>query len=342
MVLEPRRQILFNPGPVNLHPVIKDNLFNVELCHRQPEFLDLLASVRWRLFGLLGFPPREFRLGLLHGSGTLAVDAALATFVRGRVLVLDNGLYCRRLHETLAGFADVDLAHLDLGIGTHLDLDLLVQRAREAKPDWVAMVHHETTTGLLNPVFEVAEICRELGARLFVDAVSSIGAHAVDPRADVVCFNSSKCLESLPGIAGVFWRGDIPVHPVIPALDVSSYSQGMASTPNVQAFVALDAALDLLAAEDRPARYRRLTQHVSEVGGRSFELLLGEADRSNVLTAFRLGGRTIDELFARALESNMVIYPGQAHLRDEIFRIANMGAIVDREAIDELFDVLAS
>jgi 2-aminoethylphosphonate-pyruvate transaminase len=340
VVLDRRRQILFNPGPVNLDPTIKDNLFNVELCHRQPEFLELLDSVRRRLFSLLGFPPEEFRLGLLHGSGTLAVDAALATFVRGRVLVIDNGLYCRRFLETLSLIDDVDLTHIDLGIGGRIDLGLVASRIRDAKLDWVTMVHHETTTGLLNSVSDVSELCRELGVRLLVDAVSSIGAHAVDPRADVVCFNSSKCLESLPGIAGVFWKRDLSVSPVIPALDVRSYSESMPSTPNVQAFVALDTALDLLAAEDRPGRYRKLAQHVWEIGGRSFEPLLAEADRSSVLTAFRLGGRTIDELLALASTLDMVIYPGQAQLREEIFRVANMGVAIDERAIERLFAVI--
>jgi 2-aminoethylphosphonate-pyruvate transaminase len=202
------------------------------------------------------------------------------------------------------------------------------------------MVHHETTTGLLNPLPGIADVCAGADARLFVDAVSSFGAHPLDARADVVCFNSSKCLESMPGIAGVLWRSDLPVEPTVPVLDVSAYAHGTASTPNVQAYVALDVALDLLAAEDRPARYARLARHVWSSGGRRFELLLDETDRSNVLTSFRLGGATIDDLFERAYAHGMVIYPGQAHLRDEIFRVANMGALMTERVIDELFEVL--
>jgi len=125
-------------------------------------------------------------------------------------------------------------------------------------------------------------------------------------------------------------------------LNIGAYAHGMASTPNVQAYVALDIALDLLAREDRAARYARLAHHVWAVGSERFELFLEEPDRSNVLTAFRLGGSTIEELFTRAYEQGMVIYPGQARLRDEIFRIANMGARIDEHAIDRLFEVLAA
>jgi 2-aminoethylphosphonate-pyruvate transaminase len=333
--------VLFNPGPVNLDPAIKDNLFNVELCHREPEFDRLAASIRHRLLAATGFPS-GFELSLMHGSGTLAVDAALASLVRGRVLVVHNGLYCQRIATTLAGVDGVEVIEHRLGTGGPVDLDELAQVRRRVSPEWVAVVHHETTTGLLNPLADIAGLCAETGTRLFVDAVSSFGAHPLDPGADVVCFNSSKCLESLPGVAGILWRGDLVVHPTIPVLDVGAYARGMASTPNVQAYVALDIALDILAGEDRPARYQRLARHMWEAGGEHFELLLDEQHRSHVLTSFRLGGRTIDELFGRAYEQGMVIYPGQAELRDEIFRVANMGALMDGDTIDELFAVLSA
>lgn len=341
-MLERRRQLLFNPGPVNLDPVIHENLFNVELCHREPAFDALNDRIRSRLYQQVGLESGSHELSLLHGSGTLAVDAALASLVRGRVLVVNNGLYCERLVETLSRFEDARTIDHDLGFGTPVLLEELAALLRREHPDWLGIVHHETTTGLLNPVEAIATLCHAEGVRLFVDAVSSLGAHAIDPRADVVCFNSSKCLESLPGIAGVFWRTGLTLHRTVPVLNVGAYAHGMASTPNVQAYVALDLALDVLEREDRIARYQRLAHHVWQVGGRSFELLLDEPNRSHVLTAFRLGDRTIDELFARAYEWGMVIYPGQAQLRDEIFRVANMGALIDERAIDDLFEVLAA
>jgi 2-aminoethylphosphonate-pyruvate transaminase len=340
-VLDARRQILFNPGPVNLDQAVKDNLFNVELCHRQPEFEALLERVVAHLHSAVGLAPAEHRLSLLHGSGTLAVDAALVSLVRGRALVIDNGVYCRRLATTLAGVQGAHpIVHV-AGLGLCPDLDVLERQVAEERPDWIAMVHHETTTGLLNPLAEVADLAERHGARLFVDAVSSLPVHPIDPRADVVCFNSNKCLEALPGIAGVFWRADLEPRAPVPVLDVGAYVDGIPSTPNVQAFVALDVALDLLAAEDRPARYARLARHVWEAGGAHFEPLLPEAHRSHVLSAFRLGGRDSDELLRRALEHGYVIYQGQGPLRDEIFRVANMGAAIDEATIDDLFAVLA-
>jgi 2-aminoethylphosphonate-pyruvate transaminase len=339
MALTPRTQVLFNPGPVNLDPRIKESLFNVELCHRQPEFEELDARVRSRLFETAGLEPAGHNLSLLHGSGTLAVDAALTSLVRGRVLVILNGLYCERFLRTLAPFEDVELVEHRPGLGSPPLLDDLEAELDRSRPDWVALVHHETTTGLLNPLPEIAAAARAAGARVFVDGVSSFGAHPIGD-ADVICFNSNKCLESLPGIAGVFWRNDLVGQPTVPVLDVAAYVDGLPSTPNVQAFVALDVALDLLLAEDRPARYERLARAVWEAGGRRFEPLLPEPDRSHVLTSFRLDGRDPDELNARALRHGYVIYHGQRELRNEIFRVANMGAAIDETVIGDLFEVL--
>jgi aspartate aminotransferase-like enzyme len=85
-VLEPRQQVLFNPGPVNLAPAVNQNLFNIELGHRQPEFEALATSIRSRLAGMLGFDPGIYHMSLLHGSGSLAVQAVLSSLVRGRAL----------------------------------------------------------------------------------------------------------------------------------------------------------------------------------------------------------------------------------------------------------------
>lgn len=341
MSLAPKRQVLFNPGPVNLDPQITTSLFNVELSHRQPEFEALEASVRDRLYTLFGISRDDVALSLLHGSGSLAVDAALATFVRGRVLVVNNGLYCERLTRTLTHLG-AHVETVDFGIGGRVDVDRVDAALARLQPAWVATVHHETTTGILNPLEDVARRARAHGARVYADVVSSFGVHTLPGTVDLASFNSGKCLESVLGVAGVWWRRDLEAFDTVPVLDVTTYAEGLPSTPNVPAMIALDVALDLYAAEDRPARYRRLAGVVWRQGSSHFQPLLPEADRSWVLTSFLLEGRDPDKLFARALDRGFVIYHGQRHLRDQIFRVANMGAAMNDEVIAELFEVLAS
>ena len=291
------------------------------------------------MFAVAEFSAEAHALSLLPGGGSLAVDAALATFVGGRVLVLDNGVYGERLSATLRSVGVAPTEHR-VAPGTPIEIADVEAALRRAPQDWIAIVHHETSTGILNPVSEIADLAAAHGSRLFVDAVSSLGAHPVDARADAVCFSSGKCLESMPGIGGVFFSRELSGNPTIPALDVVRYGEGIPTTPNVQAYVALDFALDLLLSEDRPARYRRLVEKVWSSGGRRFRPYLPEAARSHVLTAFRLDGRSPDALLDRALANGYVIYGGQGELRDEIFRVANMGAAIDEARIDDLFRVL--
>jgi 2-aminoethylphosphonate-pyruvate transaminase len=341
LILSRRSQVLFNPGPVNLDPAVHDNLFNVELCHRQVEFEQLLETVQQGLYTAAELSPERYDLGLLHGSGSLSVDAAIATFVRGKVLVLENGVYCTRLSTTSRALGN-EVVSIRLGTGVPVDLDEAAAALEEHRPDWLLVVHHETTTGLLNPLPVLAQLARQHGARLLVDAVSSLGVHSVDIDADVVCFNSGKCLEALPGVAGVFYRKGLPPHPTVPVLDVVQHTDALPSTPNVAAFVSLGIVLDLHSTASRRLRYAELSAHVWAAGlAAGFEPLLPQEHRSHVLSAFRLPNANADELAARALEHGYVVYHGQGQLRGSVLRVANMGSRITAEVITDLFRVIA-
>lgn len=340
MRLQPREQVLFNPGPVNLDAAIKEHLFDVELCHRQAAFDEVFGHVREGLFDAAELRADEYSLGLLHGSGSLSVDAALATFVRGRVLVLDNGVYCARLAATSRLLGN-DVISVPLGTGTPVDLELVAAALDDHRPDWLLVVHHETTTGLLNPLADLSALAAPRGVRVFVDAVSSLGVHTVAVGADVICFNSSKCLEAMPGVAGVFHRRGLAAFPTLPVLDVVAHTDALPSTPNVAAFVSLGIVLDLHSTAARRARYGRLARHVWTTGeAAGLVPLLAEQHRSHVLTAFTLPERNADELAARALAHGWVVYHGQGALRGSVLRIATMGAAMSEDVITDLFEVL--
>src|SRR4051794_36122417 len=171
--------VLFTPGPVNLADAVKERVLGVELSHRQPDFEELQERVRRRLFAACGLSPDEHRLSILSGSGTLAVDAALSSLVRGTVVVGDNRAYCQRLSSTLAALPGAAPVVPPAGLGVPPDLVRLEADVARHRPDWIAVVHHETMTGLLNPLAPIAAIAERHGCRLFVDAVSSLGAHPV-------------------------------------------------------------------------------------------------------------------------------------------------------------------
>jgi len=342
MRLPAARQVLFNPGPVNLDAEVREHLFDVELCHRQEAFERLLAYVTAGLYAAAEVTQQEYGLGLLHGSGSLSVDAALATFVRGRVLVIDNGVYCARLATTSRALGN-DVVHVPLGTGAPVDLERTAGLLDEHRPDWLLVVHHETTTGLLNPLAELTRLAQDRGVAVLVDAVSSLGVHDVAVGADVVCFNSGKCLEAMPGVAGVLHRRGLTSHPTLPVLDVTAHTDALPSTPNVAAFVSLGIVLDRHSTAERRERYARLAQHVWASGEAvGLAPLLPPEHRSHVLTAFSLPHADADALADKALQRGYVVYHGQGDLRGRVLRVANMGAAIDEAVITDLFQVLAA
>ena len=152
--------ILLNPGPVTLSERVRQALLRPDLCHREPEFTALQQSIRTRLLGVYGLPLDHWAAVLLTGSGTAAVEAMMSTLIKDTdsVLILENGVYGERLTAIacIHGLHHVRLHHAwDRGIDLDAVRACLDQNRRF---HYVALVHHETTTGRLNPIAELAEI----------------------------------------------------------------------------------------------------------------------------------------------------------------------------------------
>ena len=157
--------VLLNPGPVNVSPRVTAALGRGDICHREPECAELLARIRRRL--LDAFAPRGFSAVLLTGSGTAAVEAAVTSVCseRGRLVVVSNGVYGERI-TAMARAARIPVTPVESPWTEAPDLDAVEAALRGPDAEAVAVVHHETTTGLLNPVAEVARHARALGAVL--------------------------------------------------------------------------------------------------------------------------------------------------------------------------------
>ena len=180
---------------------------------RDPAFIALTQRVRDRITALAGGADTH-RCVLLQGSGTFGLEAAAATFIppEGHVLVLANGAYCQRM------------ANIAETVGRRVSI---YETAEDAPPDpadvarlldadetigHVAMVHCETTSGILNPLAEIAEVVRLAGRSLIVDAMSSFGGLPLDVNetpVDVLIASSNKCLEGTPGLVFAVVRNDV-------------------------------------------------------------------------------------------------------------------------------------
>ncbi|MGH7894998.1 MAG: pyridoxal-phosphate-dependent aminotransferase family protein [Candidatus Binatia bacterium] len=331
--------ILLNPGPVNVSPRVTAALARGDLCHREPECHALLERVRGRL--VEAFATRDpFVAVLVTGSGTAALEMAATSVLSpaGRLVVVSNGVYGERIAAiaTAAGLAHTIVA----GEWTAPPDLVAVERAIvEPGVEAVAIVHHETTTGLLNPVTAVGAIARRHGKLLLVDSISGLAGDALDLDAagvDLVVGTANKCIQGLPGMAFVLVREPVlarlaqyPRRSVY--LSLATYAQNpMPFTPAVQAAYALDEALAELLEEGvgaRIVRYAsaaaRLRAGFSRLG---LECVLPTGLRSNSITSLWFPkGRAYRELHDALKARGFVIYEGQGRLAREVFRVANMG-----------------
>jgi 2-aminoethylphosphonate-pyruvate transaminase len=353
--------ILLNPGPVNVSPRVTAALARGDVCHREPEYGDLQARIRGRLVEAFA-PGADFTAVLITGSGTAALEAAVTGIVsaRGRLVVAANGVYGERI-AAMAAAARLPHTVVEGSWTAPPDVDAVERALREPDVEAVAVVHHETTTGLVNPVAGIAARAHALGKLVLVDSVSGLAGDALDVAgADVVVGTGGKCVQAFPGLAFVLVRravmARIAAHPrrsVYLSLATHHDAQERRTvpfTPAVQLAYALDEALAELLEETvagRVARYAAAATLLRDGFARlGLEPVLPPALRSNTITSLRLpAGHTYQQLHDGLRARGFVIYEGQGRLARELFRVANMGALAAadfRRFLAALGEVLAA
>jgi 2-aminoethylphosphonate-pyruvate transaminase len=204
------RAILLNPGPVSLSDGVRRAVTRVDLCHREPEFFELQDEVIRGLVDIYQNDPAQWIAVLVGGSGTSAMEAMMVSLlpVDANVLVLENGVYGERLSR-ISSIYGIRHQALKASWGEVIDLQALAELLASGDFTHVLAVHHETTTGRLNPVDEIASLCTESGVKLLLDAVSSFGAESIPFAQDslqAIAATANKCLHGIPGLAMVLCR----------------------------------------------------------------------------------------------------------------------------------------
>ncbi|HEX5815740.1 MAG TPA: 2-aminoethylphosphonate--pyruvate transaminase [Methylomirabilota bacterium] len=345
-----REWILLNPGPANTTPSVRAALVMPDLCHREPECFDMMRRCREGLVRLAG-AGADWTAVLFTGSGTAAVEAAICAAVPadGTLLVVNNGVYGDRMLRIARAHGIPTVAVAGDIFAPIRAAD--VQAALVAHPTatHVAVVHHETTTGLLNPVPDIARAAARHGRRLVVDAMSSLFGETLDVTQDGIDFvtaSANKCLQGIPGVSFVLARrtaldavrGRPPrsVYLDLHAHFASQEQDNTPFTPAVQVLHAMEQALVELAREGlapRIARYaenaRVLREGMARLG---FEALGAPAARSSILTTFRLPpGIAYEPLHDAMKRRGYIIYAGQGDIRSYAFRVSNMGTLTPKD-----------
>ncbi|KVM72854.1 2-aminoethylphosphonate aminotransferase [Burkholderia ubonensis] len=346
--------LLLNPGPVTLTERVRRSLLQPDLCHRESEFFDLQDEARARLVAAYGLDPTEWAAVLMTGSGTAAVESMIAALVpqRGKLLVIENGVYGERIAQIATQYA---IAHevLKHEWMQAPDLAQIAARLDAGGFSHVAVIHHETTTGRLNDLGAIADVCRARGVKLLVDGVSSFGAEAIDFAGgdiDAVAATANKCLHGVPGAAFVIVRRSALAQAASRTyyLDLGRLAKlqdqrNTPFTPSVHAYYALVEALrefdEAGGWRARHARYKALAdQAQAGLAARGMPLVLPEGASSVVLRAYRLPqGVTYEQLHDGLKARGFVIYAGQGGLSKELFRISTMGAI-EAADVERLLD----
>ncbi len=352
------RSILLNPGPVSISEGVRNAMAAEDLCHRESEFFVLQDQVRSKLNAVYSLDEKDWMPVLLGGSGTTALEAMVSSLVPAdaRVLVLENGVYGERLSK-LASVHHIQSNAIKLGWKDAWQLDQIESELRTADYTHVLAVQHETTTGRLNPVRQLAELCESAGAHLLLDAVSSFGAEEIPfaSKALVACAaTANKCLHGIPGSCMVLTRREALENVVNPprsmTLDLALWAghqqrQSTPFTPPVTSLLALNQALDeffqIGGQKVRHARYEQLANRVAKcLAALGVDPMLEAGASSCVLRAYALpAGLSYEQLHDGLKLRGFVIYAGQGSLANEMFRISTMGDISDYD-LDRLLAAL--
>src|SRR5262245_39613336 len=205
-LLPDNTRILLGPGPSMTSPRVMRAMAAPTVSHLDPLMLRLLDDVRARLTRTFQAPDGSFAFAV-SGTGTSGMETCVANLVQEgtRVAAVVTGYFGDRLAQMCARYGGV-VTRLDVEWGRACDPDALRKRLQTTRADVVVMVHAETSTGVRNPVAEMAAVAREHGALTIVDAVTSFGGHPLDVGAwelDAVYSCTQKCLGGPSGLAPV-------------------------------------------------------------------------------------------------------------------------------------------
>ena len=355
--------ILLTPGPLTTSAETKSAMLS-DWGSWDGSFNELTASVCRDLVAILDAQGEHVCVPL-QGSGTFAVEAALGTLVPrgGKVLVPDNGSYCKRIVRILQylGRDAVVLAHGEQEPADPERIDAAL--AADPAITHVAQVHCETGTGILNPLPQIAAVVAKHGRGLIVDAMSSYGAIAIDARTvrfDALIAASGKCLEGVPGMGFVIARRAAlercAGHSASLALDLLDQWQYMQKTgqwrftPPTHVLAALRAAIDQYQAQGgQPARLARYTENcaalISGMRTLGFKTFLPDALQAPIIVTFHAPpdpAYDFKQFYDRVRGRGYILYPGKLTAVDT-FRVGCIGAIgpaILQQAVAAVADVV--
>lgn len=329
--------------------------------------LNIVQNIRQRLISLAEASPENYTTVLMQGSGTFSVESVIGSSVQqnGHLLVISNGAYGKRIAQ-IADKLQIKYTLLESPEIHRPDLKKIEAKLQQEKSiTHVAMVHCETTTGILNPIEEIAALAKAYHKTMIVDAMSSFGGIPIDVEEwgiDFIISSANKCIQGVPGFGFIIARTEelLKCKGIARSLSLDLYDQWesmekgngkwrfTSPTHVVRAFAQ---ALDELDAEggieNRFVRYAT-SQRLLVNGMRNlrFTALLPDLIQSPIITSFFAPdwpNYSFNAFYHQLKEKGFVIYPGKVS-EIETFRIGNIGEIYQNDikkllqAIKQIFN----
>ena len=356
-----KRNILLNPGPATTTDTVKMAQIVPDICPREQDFARLMKDLRSDLLKVVHAPEDKYTSVLFCGSGTINIDICINSLVPEgkKILVVNNGAYNTRAVEVCQMY---HIPHINLQSSVYEQPDLAaVEQALKENPD-VAVVyccHHETGTGILNPIREIGALAHQYGAIFVTDTTSTLGMIPLDVVKDNVDFcmaSAQKGLMAMSGLSFIIGREDIikaskdyPTRSYYCNLylqyEYFEKTGEMHFTPPVQTIYATIQALKEYFAEGEIAKFARhrrvyeaIHQGLSELG---FQTAIDKSIESGLVVSVKYPDDpnwSFEKVHDYCYERGFTIYPGKISTTNT-FRLCSLGAI-DVKDIEDFFIVL--
>jgi 2-aminoethylphosphonate-pyruvate transaminase len=353
---------LLTPGPLSTTKSVKAAMLR-DWCTWDDDYNQLVQEVRQRLLDIAAKKSADYTTVLMQGSGTFAVESVIGSVLppAGKLLVMANGAYGRRIAQ-IAKVLGIPQAVHDSGEVLPPDLAQLEQTLKtDSAITHVAVVHCETTTGILNPIREIGQVVKKYGKVYIVDAMSSFGGVELDVAAlgiDFLISSANKCIQGVPGFGFIVARTAALLETKGQARSLSldlfdqwdTMEKGKGKwryTSPTHVVRAFHQALLELEAEGgvqaRQARYREnqatLAKGMPPLG---YRLLLPIELQSPIITAFHYPDKDFQfrPFYDKLKAHGFVIYPGKVSEVDT-FRIGNIGDVTPSD-MNRLLQAIAA
>jgi alanine-glyoxylate transaminase / serine-glyoxylate transaminase / serine-pyruvate transaminase len=343
MPLPSTERILLGPGPSLIAPRVMRALAAPVLSHLDPDFVPMLDDVRASLQRVFRADSKSLTIAI-SGTGTSAMEAAVANIVddRTRAVVVVSGYFGDRLAQIIERYG-ARVRRIDVEWGRAVDPQRLKDELMREGADVIGLVHAETSTGVRNPIKELAAIARERGALTIVDTVTSLGGHDVDLAGwgvDVAYSCTQKCIGAPSGLAPLAVSGAARERLVkcrsfyldLRLLEDYWVGRKYHHTMSSSLVYALREALMMVEEEGLPSRFSRHERHhhalAAGVSAMGLSLLPPDGERLWTLNTIRVPAGVEEAGVRKTLLDtyNIEVGAGLGPLAGKIWRVGLMGA----------------